>query len=89
MVASGFFLKYTLLTFSGKGDKNLLEVAELIQADDDLYNFVQKELSEPWLVQITTRPPMQKKMLAMAAKCGDQLLKVFLFSFHFINCKAE
>ena len=77
MVASGFFLKYTLLTFSGKGDKNLLEVAELIQADDDLYNFVQKELSEPWLVQITTRPPMQKKMLAMSAKCGDQLLKVF------------
>ena len=63
---------------SGKGDKNLLEIAELIQGDDDLFNFVQKELNEPWLTQITIRPPFQKKMMAMMAKCGNQLLKVIV-----------
>jgi hypothetical protein len=63
-------------TFSGKGDKNLLQVAELIQEDDDLYNFVVNEVNEPWIAKDQIKPQFLKRMWAMLDKRGNQLLKV-------------
>lgn len=95
LVCEGFaWLHYTYLplilsSYStdqlGKGTKSFVEIAELIQADDDLFNKVIKEVDEPWIKNIPIIPPFRRRMMAMLTKFGDELLKYV----HMLECPRD